>query len=262
VDQRYPADLGSREFSRAASIPRNNLLKAKVRESKNIFPLVLTYNPNLPPINGLIRKHFHLLLCSPKLKELFPLKSVISSFRRSRNFKEILAPSRCRKGSSQSVEVPTAGCFISDKARCDLCKNFFVNSRTFSSAQTGKTYFVSQELSRNSSNVIYLIHCKKCNLQYVGSTTTEFEVRLRNHKSSMKMNKKTCEVAIHFNRTQHVLSDFTFQCIDQIQTSTSENTEHLLITKEAHWSAQLFSLSPFGLNKRQEFHSKNRIHYS
>ena len=178
MDQGYPADLVSREFSRAASIPRNDLLKAKVRESKKIFPLVLTYNPNLPPINGLIRKHFHLLLSSPKLKELFPPKSIISSFRRSKNLKEILAPSRCRKGSSQSVEVPTAGCFTCDKTRCDLCKNFFVNSRTFSSAQTGKTYFVRQELSCNSSNVIYLIHCKKCNLQYVGSTTTEFKVRL------------------------------------------------------------------------------------
>ena len=75
----------------------------------------------------------------------------------------------------------------------------------------------------------------------------------------MKTNKKTCEVAIHFNRTPHVLSDFAFQCIDQIQTDTSENTDKLLITKESYWSAQLFSLSPFGLNKRQEFHSKNRI---
>ena len=63
-------------------------------------------------------------------------------------------------------------------------------------------------------------------------------------------------------RTPHVLSDFTFQCIDQIQNSASEDTEKLLITKEAYWSAQLFSLAPFGLNKRQEFHSKNRIHYT
>ena len=52
-----------------------------------------------------------------------------------------------------------------------------------------------------------------------------------------------------------MLLDFTFQCIDQIPTSTSENTENLLITK-AYWSAQLFSLSPFELSKRQEFHSK------
>ena len=261
VDQGYPEELVSREFSRAASIPRNDLLQAKVRDSKKIFPFVLTYNPNLPSINRLIKKHFHFLLSSPKLKELFPPNSIISSFRRSKNLKEILAPSKCRKGSPESITLPSAGCFTCNKTRCDLCKNFLVNSQTFLSAQTGKTYSVRQKLSCNSANVIYLVHCKKCNLQYVGSTTTN-RVRFRNHKSSMKTNKKTCEVASHFNRTPHVLSDFTFQCIDQIQNSTSENTENLLITKEAYWSAQLFSLSPFGLNKRQEFHSKNRIHYT
>ena len=38
VDQGYPEELVSREFSRAASIPRNDLLQAKVRDSKKIFP--------------------------------------------------------------------------------------------------------------------------------------------------------------------------------------------------------------------------------
>ena len=57
VDQGYPAELVSREFSRAASIPRNDLLKAKVGESKKSFPsyFPLTYNPNLPSINGLMK---------------------------------------------------------------------------------------------------------------------------------------------------------------------------------------------------------------
>ena len=54
---------------------------------------------------------------------------------------------------------------------------------------------------------------------------------------------------------------FMFQCIDQIQNNTNQDTEKLPITKEAYWSAQLFSPSPYGLNKRQEFHSKNRVHY-
>ena len=43
--------------------------------------------------------------------------------------------------------------------------------------------------------------------------------------------------------------------------SGSEEIDRLLITKEASWSAQLFSLAPHGLNKRKEFHSKNRICY-
>ena len=52
-------------------------------------------------------------------------------------------------------------------------------------------------------------------------------------RAPMKTNKKTCEVGLHFNRTPRILSDFTFQCIDQIQTNISHNTEKLFITKEA-----------------------------
>ena len=78
----------------------------------------------------------------------------------------------------------------------------------------------------------------------------------------MKANKKTCEVAIHFNKTPHTFFDFTAQCVDQIRTSSFHDTDKLLITKEAYWSAQLFSLAPFGLNKRQEFYPKNRIYYA
>ena len=264
MDQGYPKDLVSNGFSKAAKIPKTDLLKPKAKDSKKIFPFVLTFNPNLPSINGVISKHFHLLQSSPKFNELFPPNSIISSFRRPKNLKEILAPSKRRNHQQHSTTTISSlpGCFRCNKLRCDLCKNFLVNSKTFSSAQTDKIYQVRQRLSCNSTNVIYLVHCIKCNLQYVGSTTTEFKVRFRNHKSAMKTNKKTCEVAIHFNRSPHILSDFTFQCIDQIQINTSQDTKKLLITKEAYWSAQLFSLAPFGLNKRQEFHSKNRIHYT
>ena len=51
--------------------------------------------------------------------------------------------------------------------------------------------------------------------------------------------------------------------IDQVQApNNSDEIDRLLITKEAYWSAQLFSLAPHGLNKRKEFHSINRICYN
>ena len=40
----------------------------------------------------------------------------------------------------------------------------------------------------------------------------------------MKTMKKTCEVAMHFNKTPNTFSDFTFQCIDQILTSSNQDT--------------------------------------
>ena len=90
-----------------------------------------------------------------------------------------------------------------------------------------------------------------------------FVTTSRNHKSAMLTNKTTCEVAVHFNKIPHSLDDFEFQCIDQVQApNDSDKIDRFLITKEAYWSAQLFSLAPHGLNKRKEFHSKNRICYN
>ena len=53
-------------------------------------------------------------------------------------------------------------------------------------------------------------HLCQCNLQYVGSTSTEFKVRFRNHKSNMLKNKRTCELAIHFNDSEHEISQISF----------------------------------------------------
>ena len=64
---------------------------------------------------------------------------------------------------------------------------------------------------------------------------------------------------MHFNKIPHTLGEFSFQCIYQVQAHNSEEIERLLITKEAYWSAQLFSLTPHDLNKRMEFYSRSFI---
>ena len=53
---------------------------------------IISFNPNLPDVGNIIRKHLFILQTNPKLKELFPRGSIIPSFRRSKNLKELLAP--------------------------------------------------------------------------------------------------------------------------------------------------------------------------
>ena len=66
-------------------------------------------------------------------------------------------------------------------------------------------------LTVNLKNAIYLVTCNKCKVQYVGSTSNEFKVRLRNHKSALSSKKTTCEVAVHFNKEKHLLAVVTPQ---------------------------------------------------
>ena len=75
----------------------------------------------------------------------------------------------------------------------------------------------------------------------------------------MLSKKKTCEVAIHFNSTPHNLTDFSFLVIESL--NNLENVERDLLSREAYWCTQLFTFQPFGLNKRLESNSSNRINY-
>ena len=106
--------------------------------------------------------------------------------------------------------LDVCGCIKCKRSRCDLCKNFLIESNFFQSFQTNRKYFIKPRLSRDSKNVIYLASCNKCRFQYVGSTATQFKVRFRNHKSSMVTNKKTCEVAVHYNNSPHALKRLFF----------------------------------------------------
>ena len=108
----------------------------------------------------------------------------------------------------------------------------------------------------SSTNVIYLATCTKCSLQYVGSTTTSFKIRFRNHKLFRKTKKKACEVVIHFNAIPHQISNFQLICIEKVVDEN--NLESKLITRETYWIAQLRTLRLCGLNKRQKFKPKNR----
>ena len=127
LNQGYPSKLVNDQFYKASAISRNDLLRTRAKEAKKLFPFVTTFNPNLPGV-GNIRKHLFILQSNPKLKELFPRGSVIPAFRRSKNLKELLAPSLNEEGQTSH---PNNGCFKCERNRCDLCQNFFVESKFF-----------------------------------------------------------------------------------------------------------------------------------
>ena len=254
--QGYSSKLVDKQFNKALAIDRNDILKPRVRVKNKVFPLVLDYNPRLPDISNIISSNIHFLESSPILKTIFPGKSIMPAYRRTKNLKDILAPSKFKP----KCTVEKAGCYKCTAKRCDLCSNFLMESDIFSSTATGKIYKIKEQLSCTSSNIIYIAQCIKCSLQYVGSTSTQFKVRFRNHKSAMKTNKNSCEVAVHFNSADHSLSDFKFVCIEALRDTNEVDKK--LLTREAYWMAQLSTLHPHGLNKRAEFRSKNRINFN
>ena len=264
TEQGYSPRIVKEQFDKALSLDRKDLLKVKKKSRYcNIIPFVTDFNGNLPNISKIFKRNLHLLESTDQLKNIFSSKRIVTAYRRPKNLKEILAPSKLRETiaiNTNNSSNDRVGCFKCNSGRCDLCKNYLQGSVKFTSFATKRFYHIKQELSCKSKNVIYLVSCNKCKLQYVGSTRNEFKVRFRNHKSSMLTKKKTCEVAIHFNSKPHKLSDFSFLVIESLYKL--DNIERNLLNREAYWCHQLFTFQPFGLNKRLESNSAHRINYS
>ena len=149
---------------------------------------ITTFDPSLPSIEGLIRKHIHYLHSDEVLKKVFLNNKFFVIYKRNKNLKEIVAPSLYPKPSIKSTRT-----IVSCK-KCDICKNLLITERKFRCTVTGKTYFIKGNLSSDSYNVIHLITCSNCTEQYV-RPAVNFKQRFRIHKSDIKTNKDRCGTA-------------------------------------------------------------------
>ena len=151
-----------KQFDKALSIPRAELLRKKVKPAKKVFPLVLDYNPILPDIQKVVKKHFCLLQFSPEVKEIFPCKSIFPAYRRAKNLKGMLAPSKFQVASTRNQREENGGCSKCNK-KCDLCKDYLIQASKFQSSATGRQYPIQKKLSCSSQKCYLFSHL--CQMQ-------------------------------------------------------------------------------------------------
>ena len=194
IARNYNPSLVRKQFNEIGNLPRKDARKKKEKENEvSKIKFITTYNPRLPDINSLLKKHLPILHSDDSMKEVFPTNSITTIYKRNNNLREILSPSLYPviKRDSSSSSVTSCG-------KCDICKNFLVISNKFTCKASGKHYFIRGNLNCESKNVIYIISCKSCEDQYVGSAVN-FKNRFRVHKSNIKTNKDRCGTSRHFN---------------------------------------------------------------
>ena len=111
---------------------------------------------------------------------------------RGKNLKEIFTPS-----SLPSTKNLIVGSISNRNKRCNIWTNFIVFGNTFKCTVTGKYCKVKGTLSCKSISVVYLIMCRCCKLQDVGSGIT-FKERFRIHKTCINTGKKRCGTVKYF----------------------------------------------------------------
>lgn len=132
-------------------------------------------------------------------------------------------------------------------SRCKTCP-FIAKTHFFQSNITHKRYPIREQLTCDSTNIIYLISCKKCPKQYVGETKNKLRTRFNAHRSDIKLNRDK-PVANHFNLDDHSIEDLILTPIERIEIDLPEiETTKYRQKREAHWIETLNTARPVGMN--------------
>ena len=240
IKRGYSERLVRRKVLDARAISRNDLLFRIKGDREDKLTFNLTYHPSFQIIYKVLRK-LHVILKSDKFhKEVFQDIPTVG-FRNGKSLKDMLV--RAKVPQLKHSKGSSMGC---QNNRCGVCQ--YVKSTSEFADQKGKLYNIrTPELNCNSQNVVYLLNCKVCSAQYVGSCTTKFRLRFNNYKSCNKhhleKNVPQQNLHNHFDQPGHNgFSDFEFILIDQGDNEISVRK------REKFWQHKLNTFLPHGLN--------------
>jgi hypothetical protein len=133
--------------------------------------------------------------------------------RKGKNIKEILATAKVNQEGRRDQEGEQTSC--GKCVYCPLLKE--TEGSSFRSNNTNRTYKLRQKVNCNAMWVVYLITCKKCAAQGVGSTKT-LKPRIAKYKTTITRRKTgDCGVDWHFLKDDHTWEDFEIQVIAQLE---------------------------------------------
>ncbi|XP_078600510.1 uncharacterized protein LOC144875445 [Branchiostoma floridae x Branchiostoma japonicum] len=245
----YEEALLDDAITRAQERPREDTLKEKgPTPPQERTVLVTTYSPHLPPLQTIIRKYWHLLQLSTRTKDIFK-DSPLFAYRRNKNIKDLLVRAQIPKEDKNFLKKFTpSGSFPCGRNKCSTCTHI-KKINYFTSHRTGERHLIRNHINCQSRNIVYLIQCKKCGLQYVGETKQTLANRLNGHRSSINTKKDT-PVSAHFNLTDHNTADLEVLGIEKLRyTGHEDTTRQRRLQRESYWIHQLRTLHPEGLNQ-------------
>ena len=189
VERGYEKNFIQQQVGRARQTLRDEALRDRPKKENTRIPFTVTYHPGLPNIVGMLRKLNSVLHSSQRFRDAIT-EGLMVAFRRLKCLSDYFVRAKFRSDAKEEI-TGTSRC---GSDRCQICNSLCVG-KTFRRKTNGKEFRINYNLNCNSENVTYLITCKVCGIQYVGSTTTTFRFRFNNHGSRI-MPISNCLLAI------------------------------------------------------------------
>ena len=152
-----------------------------------------------------------------------------------------------RGASAQTNNNATCDVCVCGSVHCKTSKHISQGS-SFMSNVTWKCYSVvspNSSMDCTTKNIIYLITCKKCGIQYVGGTSQ----RLKNHRNRLTT-FTNLYLYHHFTLDGHSEDDVSIMPIEEITTSDRVSASAKWLEREDYWCRELCTFYTYGLNDK------------
>lgn len=167
------------------------------------------------------------------------LENIVVAYKNSKNLRQILVRSK--------LESDTMGAFRAcTRATCKTCRIHAYDTTTINSTSYNKQISIHDNITCGSSNLVYLITCRRCRIQYVGETGRPLHDRVTDHRSAIKLKRNT-PIGVHFNLPNHSALDLKVVGLELIKTKSADS-EKLRKSREKSWQISLGTIFPKGLN--------------
>ena len=122
---------------------------------------------------------------------------------------------------------------LNAEKNCHACK-ILVEGKYFMSKNTGRRYPIKQNVSCDSTFIVYLGTCLKCGGQYVGKSTQQFKRRHSGHKQEIK--NEIGGLGHHYGGPRGCgYSNISIQIIEKV----NEGDHAQLAKREVYWQNQI-----------------------
>ncbi|CAJ0966766.1 unnamed protein product [Ranitomeya imitator] len=209
-------------YKRAQNATRNQLLytnKDKKPKSDQVR-LITTFSGQWNELTKIIHNCWAILLTDPILKRTLAPKPLITA-KRSKNLSDLLVRSHYAPKKSTQTNLFGEVQGFSPCKKCKACANT-IKSKEFYNSDKTRTFSIRKYLTCTSQGVIYVASCP-CNKLYVGMTTRELRIRIREHIRDIEKSKEAKEneqlktLARHFQAVHNSdASNLRFMAIDQV----------------------------------------------
>ena len=130
---------------------------------------------------------------------------------------------------------------------CFACE-YVVECDSVYSNTTDTAFKLCHSLDCNSINLIYLIQCKECDMQYIGQTRNSLRSRINNHKGDV-IHCRNTTIGHHFNSNACMLEDLKFIPIYQCpELASKDETTKCRLEIEQYFIDSFKTYQPYGLN--------------